>query len=596
MPMPSAFPTARIEPRRARRDAGAVRLRCCVVFLLAACASGPARPTADAPAVPLVASWPEGTRFRAVLAANVPDERTNRAAGIWWREALRQSVAFELLDGPGNGRGDGPALELSIDLATKTLAATWRDGADERVLAGGRYAGDELPAAIDRLAWSARLALGEHCDPPVPIANGTSATPAVVLDVDDATALLRDGGFQAARRILKQARTRDGGSPFVLDGLASLELLAGNLEAAERTAREGLAYEARVLPTTQHRLARTLLLARASRDPDHAAERDRDLRTLADVAARERPHDPEPRLSKALACNFLGEFHAARELLEQLDTQLPEQPIVSYHLGWACLGSGDAAAAVPHFERAAARLPAGWVLLPRAIALFESGQQGALRELLASLRGGDAADDRPLAIDVLRMQAAHALLTGDRAQARTFLLATLTWLLKHPQVLAQRSGELAEQGALLVRLGAGEELPPLLNAMQQQHAGGDIAEACTYVQALADVHRTHERLERVETTLAHGGDSPWASLLAAYAHEVRGEVADMQSALARAARLAGSPMTKTLLARGLRSAGKTAEADALLGALRREMKAINLRAPCRHPLLGPELAFAFVDA
>src|SRR4029079_12577399 len=117
-----------------------------------------------------------------------------------------------------------------------------------------------------------------------------------------------------------------------------------------------------------------------------------------------------------------------------------------------------------------------------------------------------------------------------------------------PTVLGQRAGEFAEQGALLVRLGGGPDLPPLLAAIQQQHTGGDIADVCTYLAGMVDVQHRRERVLPVEASLARGGDSPWSSLLAAYAHELRGEVADMQQALERAARLASSPMTKALLA------------------------------------------------
>lgn len=592
--MASAFPGPRIEWQRAPRNADAVPAPARFLLLLcAACSSSPPSPRLPQPTpqVPVVAAWPAGTRCRATLASTVPDELPWRAAGVWWREALRQSVAFEVSEADDTAL---PAIELSIDRQAHTVAAVWRDGPRERALAGGRFTDGELPAALDTLAWSARLALGESAPAPLPIAAGTSAVPTVVLAVADAMALLRDGGLQAAQRILRDARSRDGAAPFVLDGLASLALLRGELDAAERLAREALGYEARLLPTTQHRLARTLLLARASRDPERAAEHDRELRTLAEVAGRERPHDPEPQLSAALAANFLAEFAEARALLTGLAARLPEQPIVAYHLGWACLGSGDAAASAPWFERAAARLPAGWVLLPRAVALYESGQTGALQDLLtAQLQ--ETTDDEPLRHDLLRMQAALALLTGDREGARTQLLATLTWLLKHPLVLRQRAGEFAEQGALLVRLGAGTELPPLLVAIQQQHSGGEIADACTFLAALADVHRRHERLPAAEGSLARGGDSPWASLLAAYAHELRGEVADMQEALGRAARLANSPMTKALLARGLHAAGRTEEARRLLTTLRGELRTIHLRKPCKHPLLGPELAFACLD-
>lgn len=593
--MASAFPGLCIELPPGVLDAGGVRvLRCLPLWFCTACAGGPApAPAAGRPIphVPLVAAWPAGTSFRTALAPSVPDELPWRAAKVWWREALRQTVAFELRDDAGSGL---PVLELSIDPAAKAVAAIWRDGTQERPLAGGNFADGDLPAAIDTLAWSARLALGEACTAVLPVAAGTSAVPTVALAVDDAGALLRDGGFQAARRILLLARSRDGGSPYVLEGLATIALLSGDLEGAERTAREALGYEARLLPTTQHRLGRTLLLARASA-ADGAAVHDRELLTLAEVGQRERPHDPEPRLSQALAWNFLGEFARAKPVLGELANTLPDHPIVSYHLGWACLGSGDPGQAAEWFERAAVRLPAGWVLLPRAIALYESRQYEALQELLGRLQADAAIDDQGLTLDLLRMQAALALLRGDSAAARTQLTAILTWLLKNPLVLSQRVGEFAEQGALLVRLGAGAELLPLLTAIQQQHTGAEIADVCTFLAGMVEVRSRRERLPTAEATLARGGDSPWASLLTAYACELRGELADMQEALARASRLANSPMTKALLARGLHATGRVDEARNLLATLRGEMRAIHLRKPCKHPLLGPELAFAFLD-
>ncbi len=564
------------------------------LLLVAACASPPDRGAArPAPVVPLVAQWPQGTRFCTALAAGVPDEVPWRAAAVWWREALRQTVAFAPEDGATAGIA---VLELAIDPASHALAALWREpGGATRPLAGGSFAGGDLPAAIDTLAWSARLALGEACEPPVPAAAGTSALATVVLAVDDAGSLARDGGFQAANRILRDARARDGASPFVLDGIAALAVLRGEPTLAERTAREALGYEQRLLPATRHRLARTLLLARASIDTASAADRDRELLALGEAGHRERPHDVEPLLSQALALNFLGEFERARALLLALAERLPDHPIVTYHAGWACLGSGDAADAARWFAHAAARLPVGFVLLPRAIALFDSGQHDELRELLQQRRDDAEADGSPLVHDLLRMQAAHAWLAGDTARALDRTFATLTWLLRQPQQLRQRAGEFAEQGALLVRAGRGEQLLPLLAAVQAQHQGAEVADVCGYLAGMVEVHRRRERARDVEVRLAHGGESAWSSLLAAYAHELRGEVADMQTELARAARLADTAMTKTLLARGLRAVGRGAEAERLLVALRAELRTIHLRARCRHPLLGPELAVAFVE-
>jgi predicted Zn-dependent protease len=301
-------------------------------------------------------------------------------------------------------------------------------------------------------------------------------------------------------------------------------------------------------------------------------------------------------LTVAIAHDFRGEFAAARPLLQDLRHRLPEHAIVAYHLGWASLGDGDAKAAAEAFADAAVRLPVAWTLLPRAIALFEAGRHDDLQRLLADLRADDGQEARALGYDVLRLLAAHALLQGDANGCRERLLATFTWLLQNPAVLAQRAGELAEQGALLVRLGGDPGLPALLATLQAQHPGSAVAEACAFVHGMWTVHGGQRLPDGLLEQLARGGDSPFAALLLAYAHERAGEVGDQLAALGRAAQLSSSPMTKALFARSLLRSGRTDEGQRLLQALRTELRTLALRQRCRHPLLGPELAFAASDA
>ncbi|MEO6595673.1 MAG: hypothetical protein ABIP94_13045 [Planctomycetota bacterium] len=569
------------------------RSRLPVILLAAACQSNsaPGPTTLQNPRVPVAVLLPPGTRLRAELAPGTPDEPSWRTAAVWWREALRQTVSFEITD--SRGTAPIPALQLSIDPASHALAAHLLAERREQPLAGESFADGDLAGAIDRLAWATRLALGEPAVAPIPIAKATSAVPKAVLAVEDAMALLRDGALNGAHQALLDARREDGGAPFVLDGLAAVELLRSNAEAAVRLCLEALSYAARLHPTTQHRLARTLLLARASMHPLDARQHDRELLALAEAGQRERPHDPQPALSLAIASNFLGDFAAARPLLEALRERLPDQAIVDYHLGWACLATGDAASAVVHFETAALRLPSAWLVLPRAIALFEAGQHDELQALLQQLLAEIPANDAAASHQVRRMQAAHALLRGDLDAAVDRLLEDFSELLKSPTVLEGRAGEFAEQGAVLVRLGGGSRLPPLLTAIQHQHPASQVADACSFLQGLVQVSERREQAPDLQARLARDGESVWAVLLKAFAHEMSGEVADMNTALLRASGLSSSPMTKALLARSLRAMGNVTEADALRTALRREMTAIDLRAKPQHPLLGPELAFAW---
>jgi hypothetical protein len=570
-----------------------------VLALLGACQSAPKPEPKPTPNVPVLVQWPAGMTFVATVGRGLPDLPQWRALPTWWREALGQTERYAPVDKRLLDTQVLPRIELAVAEGLNKLTSTLLQGKERQVLGTTSYAPDsstpDLLQAIDHLAWCTRLALGEQANEPKPVAAITSRNPRVVAAVQDAVELINTGGFSSSRRALRVARQRDGGSPFVLDRLAYLELLLGDADTAERISREALTYDNRVSPTVQHRLARTLLMARSARTPKDAASYDRQLATLAIVGRRERPHDEEPVWSAALAHNFLGEFEAARPLLEKLRLRQPENPFVPYHLGWACLGVDDAKAAAVHLADAAVRLPAPWVLLPRAIALYESRRHGDLESLLHSVRAEQGRDARDsLTHQILRMQAAHAILQNQPERARQLLLEDLRWLQKNPIALSRRVGEFAETGALLTRMGSSKDLPVLLGTVQKQHAGTLVADAAAFIGGMHQVQTTGVRAEVIEKALSGDGDSPWASLLAAFAHERNGEVGDMQTQLGRASRLSDSPMTKALLAKSLRAVGKMREAERLHETMRRELVQLHLRRTCQHPLFGPELAYAFV--
>lgn len=576
------------------------RSKAALLLALTAC-SAPRSSSDDAlgvvgpePHVDVAEALPEGARLLATIAGDLPDEDGWRALGAWWREALAQTERFSVAPTATDGL---VAVALTVDPREQRLRASLRRGDRATPLATARYgAGSPTPgllAAVDRLAWSARRALGEPARRPLAVARVTSSDPRVVCAVEDAAALARTGAFGSAYASLKTARRRDGGAPFVLAPLAALELLRGDARRAREVAREAAGYTARCSPTVQHQLARTLLLANAALEPARAGEVDRELRRLASVARRERPHDDEPRYTEALADNFLAEFERSRPLLEELRRRLPEHGFVAYHLGWACLGTGDARAAAAHLREAGRRLPTPWVILPWAIALYESGQHERLSALLTrALRDHGDRDHGGLRHQLLRMQAAHALLQGDRARARALLLEDLRWLTRHPLELDRRAGDFADAGAVLVRLGGEPELPLVVAAVQKLPVEAATRDAAAFVGGMYQVRTTGRRAARLEETLGRDGDSAWSALLAAYAHERDGEVGAAQQALARAALLSSSPMTKALLAESLQAVGKAREAQLLRRTLASEMLSLNLRGRCQHPLFGPELAFA----
>lgn len=558
-------------------------------WLLVGCA-GPAQERLPRPEVAVVRALPPGAEL--LPTSTVPDELPWRAALPLWREALGQSATFEVVRHEA-ARGTGLRLELTAEPSTQRLAAILIDGEQRTPVAGGQVVGADLGGAIDRLARIAREALGEVTATPVATASAVGQEPGLVDAIADAELLLADGAIQPAARLFARSRARDGGSPAVLDGMALCALLLGRPAEAARIAEEALGYTSRLTPTRQHRLARTLLLARASLRPSQAPERDRELRELAQVFLRERPYDVEGTLSLGIAANFLADFATARTALSEATRRDPGRALAWYHLGWAELGLGNAKAGVAAFDRAAPRLPAAARIVPQAIALFAAGDHERLARELAELASDYAAEDQGALHDVRRMQAAHALLRGQDGEARALLQADFAWLAAHPSVLETRGGEVAEAGMVLIRLGGGSDLLPTLAALQQQRPEPAVADAIAFLSGLLEVERTGERAAAAERQLGRGGDSVFGLLLQAYAHERRGELADRYVAVSRAARSADSPLIKAMLAQCLRAMGKTEEADNLRKALRDEMLQTRLRERARHPLLGPELAYAF---
>ena len=445
--------------------------------LLAACAAP--RPAADgasptAPTPPVaaaVAAWPAGRAVTAGLAPGAPDEAPFRAMACWWREALRQSAWLRVAD------EDGVAdrFELAVDPRARTATAVWRNDTGPTVLATIAFPDGDVPAAIDRLAVAARSAVGDTTPATVGCAAGVSARHVVVDAVADAIALLRDGGFAGARGILRAQRRRDANAPWLLEPLAACEAALGNHAAALQLCDEALADTKRLLPTTQHRLRRARLLARAALSPDTASACDEELLALATAARAERPYDLEPLRSLATAHALRGDFGAAAPLLDRLLAIDPDAANARLLAGYTALALGQPAAASDHFAAVRGRMPAATTLLPHACALFAAGRRDALRELLdRAIDDAEAARD-PLEVDARRMRAALCVAANDDAALRTELRAILAWLLARPQLLAARVAEFQAQAALLAERGDADEVARLLALAEATPAAGALA-------------------------------------------------------------------------------------------------------------------------
>lgn len=519
---------------------------------------------------------------------------TGEVADGMLREAMRQSWWLDIAAGPvAAPEPEGVALRVRFHEATKTVSI--RASADDVLLASARTDGRPLCDTMDELAVRARLALGDPVsDPPIPLRRCYSADLDVVAACEAALDLLHEGRFRSASDRLSNVRRNDGACAFLLECVASAAAMRGDARGARSAAQEALSLEQRLSPTTTHRLLRTLLLARAATEPQLATRYDEELSTLAKVGQQERPFDPEPKLTEGIACNFLAKFEDAFACLEPLSRRMPRHPAVQYHLGWAALGSGRPAIGAAAFAAAARWMPQESTVVPRAIALHEAGMHEALSSFLDELAREPAVRDGTAIHEVRRMQAAHELLRGDRNAAVQRAFEDLDWLSARPALLEQKAGELAELAETLVRIGEGKRLRPYLTAILDRETASSLADAASFGLAMADCAATNTRADAAEAGLRRKNKGFWADALTAFGCRQLGQLAAENQALGSAAAQSSSPLLAAALAQNLRAQGREEEASKLLAALRRDLKNIHLRRKIQHPLLGPELAFAWL--
>lgn len=575
-------------------------LRACVAFLLGLGLGACGAPVkVGGTVVPrdtgVIRGQPRGAVVRLLPSEGAPTVgATGEVADGLLREAMRQSWWLDVAAGPV-AAPPSLGITLSVHFDGGAEAAEIRIDGDGTLLATARTHGRPLCETIDELATRARLALGDPVpEAPVPLWRSYSADLDVVAGCEFALASLHEGRFGAAAERLATLRRNDGACAFLIDCAASAAAMLGKPDEARRLAQEALSLTQRLSPTTTHRLLRTLLLARAAKEPQLATRYDEELATLASVGARERPFDPEPMLTAAIASNFLAKFEEARVALEGITARMPSHPAAQYHLGWAALGSGRAKESVSAFEAAARSMPAASTVVPRAIALHEAGMHEQLVGFLQDVAADPAVRDGVALHEILRMQASHALLRGDRDAAVTTAFLDLDWLAKRPATQQERAGEFAELAETLVRLGEGARLRPYLTAILDRETNTPLADAASFGLAMADCAAQRTRAQEAEDGLRRKSRGFWADALAAYGCRQQGQLAAENQALGAAAAQSSSPLVTAALAQNLRAQGRDEDADRLLAALRRELSRIHLRRKLQHPLLGPELAYAWL--
>ncbi|MHC4514944.1 MAG: tetratricopeptide repeat protein [Planctomycetota bacterium] len=507
------------------------------------------------------------------------------------RESLRQSqqldLAADVEDDPSAGHSILVHLHPTAGRITTTLVQT---DAAPIALATTTFSPAEpataLLTALDDLALDTRRALGEHVRvEPVRAALAYSASVRCVTLTEDAIAELAKGQLHAGMASLRRARREDGGCAFTLMLLATAANALGDGQAALRIADEALRLSHRLTPTTTHRLVRTYRWTTGD---------NRKLLEAGQVFQRERPHDPHGIYTEALALNMMNQSTQALPKLRTLGARWPENASVQFQLGYALLATDQPEAALEAFELAQRRLPEPVVVRPRVMALFHAGKQKELARVLQGLATSPRVKDGPALHEVLRMQAAHAILTRDLDAAARFLLADLMWVRQHATSFDRYALEVAEAGELLARLGKHKELLLAIQGFQQlERLPPTFRAALTYLGGLVSVAQ-NQKPEAAQAVLAKDGRETWSQMLSAAHHRSRGELREEAQALERAMGGTSDPLVLASYARVLLAAGEREQSERIARELHKRLVSFDQRRPREHPLMSPAWALAYV--
>ena len=228
------------------------------------------------------------------------------------------------------------------------------------------------------------------------------------------------------------------------------------------------------------------------------------------------------------------------------------------------------------------------------MALYHSGRQEELKKMLADLAASSTVKNGPALHEILRMQAAHAILTRDMEAAVGFLLADLAWVRQHAQNLDPYTMHVAEAGEVLARFGKEQELLQSIQGFQQLgRLPPTFRSALTYLGGLVTVCQK-KAPEAAQAVLTKAGRAVWSHKLNAAHHHQRGELRREAQALERAIGGTNDPLVFASYARVLLAAGEKKKSDDIAKELNRRLVSFNQGHPRQHPLMSPARAMAYL--
>lgn len=566
-----------------------------LLLLAFACACTTKLADEQGPLLPQIAKRVEGIGKR-TLGLEVEIEgrnrRQTRAIALWFAEALLQSPFLDLeLDRQMPARivlrGEFPKDTAKTAVLSTSFV---EEGKAPVPLAGpSSFAHKELVTALDLIAVESRLGLGEARASVQEHRKTIEAIVSPFLRVAracaDARRWVKQRKFANAIGELKRALQLDPNCALAITGLAAIYMDLGKPRLALKMTERIDSLPGRMSTQTVHDAKRISLLAKSDFQG---------LIDLADLVILQRPRDARVRFTKALGLCMQAKYEEALPILEAIRKRLGADPGVLFCLSHALIALGrqqDVLGLMPELEKVLA-LPL--VLRIKALALDKAGKHEELASYLQSKRQGSSFRRGMALVELLGMQAAHAIATGKDALGAKLILEQLDVLRAAPSLSAKTPSLLIDAAWVLSRLGKAKDCEVMLLSLQGKEGFAEaIALHGRVALYICRVQQGKAVTERALNTIEQRGYPGWRHRLLAQIELRKGNAQKALRHLQLSMPGQKDPAADYELAECLKALGQHAQAKQMLRPWRKLMSFPRMDKPQNHPLMRSKYAMIY---